>query len=199
VGPGTFALAALIGGRLQPGYRRRDEPISALAAHGSQVAGVMVPGFLGLALGSFGLARALRNTDVAPRPVPALVALAGLTTAAAGLARNSDPSCPTRYLGDEDVQLTDDIHANVSAATFALWITIPLVAARRAHDAPVAYRRLARILGWSTFVLLIGGGSLARREDQTGSGIAQRLMLASAFAWFPLAGFTATPSSNLRQ
>ncbi len=58
-GPGAFTLAAAVGSRLEPGYRSRDEPISALAAHGTQSAAVMVPGFLGLALGSIGLARAL--------------------------------------------------------------------------------------------------------------------------------------------
>ena len=32
VGPGVFALASEVGARIEPGYRRRDEPISALAA-----------------------------------------------------------------------------------------------------------------------------------------------------------------------
>jgi hypothetical protein len=122
--------------------------------------------------------------------VPTLLALAGLTTAGAGLARCSDRSCPTRYLGDAQMQLTDDIHANVSGVTFALWIAIPLVAARRATGAPMVYRRTCLVLGWSTLALLLGGGSMARREDQTGSGVAQRAMLASAFAWFLLAGFS---------
>ena len=40
--------------------RPRDEPISALAAFGSQAASVMVPGFFALSLGTVGFARALR-------------------------------------------------------------------------------------------------------------------------------------------
>jgi hypothetical protein len=189
-GPGAFALAAAVGARMEPGYAPRDEPISALAAHGTRSARVMVPGFLGLAVGSIGLAGALRGSDVAPTPVPAMLALAGLATAGAGLARCSDRSCPTRYLGDTEVELTDDIHANVSAVVFGLWIALPLVAARRSVHAPAGYRRASRMLGWSTLVTLIAGGSLARREDERWSGTAQRVTLACAFAWYLLAGFS---------
>src|SRR3954470_14637723 len=111
VGPGAFATAAFVGGRMEPGYRARDEPISALAAHGTRSAPVMVPGFLGLGAGTVALARALRGTALAPAPVPALLGLAGVTVAGAGLARCSDRTCPTRMLGDADVQATDDLHA----------------------------------------------------------------------------------------
>lgn len=191
-GPGAFALAAVVGGRIEPGYVRRDEPISALAARGSRAAFVMVPGFLGLAAGSIALARDLRGAKVAPKPVPALLALVGLTTAGAGLARCSDRSCPTRFLGDQNVTLSDDLHAYFSAATFALWISIPLVAAARASDAPPGYRRWSRRLGMSTLVGLVGGGMLARKPESTWSGTAQRAMLTSALAWYPLAGFSSS-------
>jgi hypothetical protein len=191
-GPGVFALAAVVGARIEPGYTRRDEPISALAAHGSRAAFVMVPGFLGLAVGSVGLARELRGTRVAPSPVPALLALVGLTTAGAGLARCSDRSCPTRFLGDQNVTLSDDLHAWFSAATFALWITIPLVAAARASDAPPGYRRWSKRLGIATLVGLVGGGLLARKPGSTWGGTAQRVMLTSALAWYPLAGFNSS-------
>jgi hypothetical protein len=186
VGPGAFALAAAAGRRLVPGYSPRDEPISALAACGSPAARVMVPGFLGLAAGSVALARSVRGLSAAPPPVPALLATAGVTVAGAGLARCSNRSCPTRMLGDTDVMLTDDLHAAFSAATFALWVTIPLVAAARAHGAPPAYRRASRVLGLSTLALLVGGGLLARRPSQRGSGTGQRLMLTAALAWYPL-------------
>jgi hypothetical protein len=186
-GPGAFAFAAAAGSRLEPGYRTRDEPISALAAHGTQSAAVMVPGFLGLALGSLGLARTLHGSTRAPAPVPALLALAGVVTAGAGLARCSDRSCPTRMLGDENVQRTDDLHAAFSAATFALWIATPLVAAARARGASTGYRRLSAALGVTTLVTLVGGGMRARDPDATWGGVAQRAMVASALAWFPLA------------
>jgi hypothetical protein len=186
-GPGAFALAAFVGGRTEPGYRPRDEPISALAAHGTTSAPIMVPGFLGLAAGQLALARALRGTTTAPKPLPALIALAGLTTAGAGLARNSDRTCPTRMLGDTDVQPTDDAHAAFSFATFSLWIALPFVAAARARQASPSYRRRCRQLGILTAASLIGGGLLARRDSDEWSGTAQRVFLASAFAWFPLA------------
>lgn len=187
LGPGAFALAAATGRRLVPGYSPRDEPISALAACGSSAARVMVPGFLGLAAGSVALSRSVRATSAAPPPVPALLATAGLTVAGAGLARCSDSSCPTRMFGDAEVRLTDDLHAAFSVATFTLWITIPLVASARAHDAPPGYRRTSRVLGLTTLALFLGGGALARRPSQRWSGTAQRLMLASALAWYPVA------------
>jgi Protein of unknown function (DUF998) len=190
VGPGAFASAAMLGGRIQPGYRRRDEPISALAARGSRAARVMVPGFLGLAAGSIGLANELRGSAAAPSPVPALLAVAGLTTAGAGLARCSDPSCPTRFLGDHDVKPCDDLHVAFSAATFGLWIAIPLVAARRAQGAGPRYRQWSRRLGLATLAGLVGGGMLARRPSQSWSGAAQRITLTSALAWYPLAALT---------
>jgi hypothetical protein len=193
-GPGAFGLAARLGGRIEPGYSRRDEPISALAAKGSRAARVMIPGFLGLAAGSVGLAKELRGSAVAPNPVPALLALAGLTTAGAGLARCSDRSCPTRLLGDHNVTRSDDLHAGFSAATFARWIAIPLVAARRAGDAGPRYRRWCRRLGGATLIGLVGGGMLARRPSQSWSGAAQRVMLTSALSWYLWAGIMASIS-----
>lgn len=190
-GPGSFVLAERLGSRIEPGYRPRDEPISALAAQGSAAARVMIPGFLGLALGSIALAKELRSSAVAPTPVPALLVLAGLTTAGAGLARCSDRTCPTRLLGDDHVMLADDLHAAFSGASFGLWIVIPLVATRRAQDAGLRYRRRCGGLGGATLVGFLGSGMLARRTSRAWSGAAQRVMLASALSWYPLAGLTA--------
>jgi len=186
-GPGAFATAAFVGGRMEPGYRARDEPISALAARGSRAAPVMVSGFLGLAVSTVALARELRGTTLAPDPVGPLLSLAGLSVAGAGLARCSDRSCPTRLLGDDGVTLTDDLHAMFSMATFALWISVPLVAARRARSASPRARRGSRALGLTTLAALVGGGRLAQRPSGRGSGTAQRVMLASALTWYPLA------------
>jgi hypothetical protein len=186
-GPGAFALAALVGGRRVDGYRPIDEPISALAAHGSRAGLVMVSGFVGLGAGTVALARELAGTPGAPTPVPALLTLAGVTTAAAGLARCSDRTCPTRGLGNGTVTRTDDLHALFSAATFALWIATPLIAARRAVDASARYRHSSRRIGRSTIAFFVVGGLLARRPGQRGSGGAQRLFVASALSWFPLA------------
>ena len=190
--PGCFALAARVGARRVSGYSRRDEPVSALAAQGSPAAGVMVPGFLGLAAGTLGLAHSLRGSAVAPAPVPALLVAAGLTTAGAGLARCSDRTCPARFLGDEGATRSDDLHGLFSVATFVLWIVTPLVAARRAEGADDRYRRRSRRLGTSTAAVFLAGGLLARRPSKRWTGAAQRLMLASALAWFPVTGLAAT-------
>jgi hypothetical protein len=186
LGPGSFALAAYVGRRREPGYDPRAEPISALAAHGTQSAAVMVPGFLGLAAGTVALARSLRGTPVAPAPVPELLALAGITVGGAGLARCSDRSCPTRMLGDEVVERTDDLHAVFSAATFALWAAIPFVAAARAKGAPSAFRRGSRAAGAATIAAIVVSGRMAQ-GDSRWSGTGQRAFLACALAWYPLA------------
>jgi hypothetical protein len=39
----------------------------------------------------------------------------------------------------------------------------------------------------TTLVTLVGGGMRARDPDATWGGVAQRAMVASALAWFPLA------------
>jgi hypothetical protein len=114
------------------------------------------------------------------------VTVAGLTTIGAGLARCSDPSCPTRGLRNGAPQPTDDAHALVSAATFGLWIAAPLVAARQAREASAGYRRASAALGLGGLAILVGGGQLARTESQRGSGWAQRAMLACLLAWQPL-------------
>jgi hypothetical protein len=187
-GPAAFASAAAAGSRMFPGYSRRDEPISALAAQGSPAAGVMVPGFLALAIGTVALADELRGSPAAPPPVSALLALCGLSLAGAGLARCSDPTCPTRGLPNaEAVQPVDDAHVAFATVTFGLWIAIPIVAAARAGATSRRYRRGSRGLGLATLAGLVGGGMLARRPDSFGSGAAQRATLATAFAWYVLA------------
>jgi len=191
VGPGAFAAATVVGGRMEPYYRHRDEAISALAAHGTRSAPVMVPGFFALAFGTLGLARALRGSAVAPAPVPAMLTIAGLGVAGAGVARNSDRSCPTRALGDKDVKLTDDLHAAFATVCFGMWIATPLVAARRAHRASPSYRRWSRVLGLAQPVAMVANGLLAKRPAERGSGTAQRANLAAAFAWYLLAGAAA--------
>lgn len=191
-GPVVFAVAEAIASRIEPGYQRSDEPVSALAAQGSPAARVMVPGFLGLAAGSLALAHALRGSSVAPDPVPDLLVVAGLATAGAGLARCSDRSCPTRLLGDDGVTRSDDVHAALSGMTFALWIAIPLTAAARAHDAGPGYRRTCCALGALTLAGLVGGGLLARSGSERWAGAAQRAMLVTALAWFPVAGLAAS-------
>jgi len=195
-GPGAFALAAHLGGRFEPGYRGRDEPISALAAKGASAAPVMIPGFLALSASSYGLGRELRGTRVAPRPIPELLTLAAITTAGAGLFRCSDRTCPTRFLGDHNVTLSDDLHAGFSGVSFALWTAIPAVAALRAVAAGPHYRMRCVQLASVTLAAFLGGGLLARAPSRHWSGAAQRVMLASALSWYPLAALTTCTESG---
>jgi hypothetical protein len=94
-------------------------------------------------------------------------------------------------MGDENATVADDLHAVLSMATFTLWTAIPLLAAQRARLADDRYRRWSRRLGIFTFGTLLIGGVLVRRPSKRWSGALQRVMLASALAWYPLAGMTA--------
>jgi hypothetical protein len=190
-GPAAFASASIVAGRRTPGYSARDEPISALAAQGTPAAPVMVGGFLGLAAGTAALAASLRGTRAAPKPIPTLLAATSVTAAAAGLARCSDRSCPTRFLGDDGATLIDEVHGAVSFITFLLWITMPFVASTHAQDASPRYRRISRAIGVAAFGTFIGGGLLARRPDGHWSGVGQRVFLATVLAWYPLAAIEA--------
>ena len=148
----------------------------------------MVPGFFALGAGSIALARDLRGSDVAPAPIPAMLALAGLGTAGAGVARCSDRSCPSRLLGDLRYTRSDDAHVGFGAIAFSMWVAMPLVAARRARDADRTYRRWSRRLGLAGLVALVVDGLLARGHAERWSGVAQRVVLACAFGWYGLAG-----------
>jgi hypothetical protein len=181
VGSGAFNTAMTVAARRTPGYVVRDQPISSLAAHGSPAAPVMISGFLGLAAGQLGLAAALRDSPVTPEPLPTMLMLTGLTTAAGGLARNSHPDCPTPGLDQGIPETTDYLHMAFSGATFALWMAAPFVAATRSPDA--AFRRRSAVIGVTTVALFGVLGARARRPDQPGGGWAQRAFVASALSW----------------
>lgn len=125
-----------------------------------------------------------------------MLTLAGVTVAGAGLARCSDKTCPTRFLGDANVTPSDDLHAVFSMATFALWIAIPLVAARRAVDAGSTYRRRSKRLGLATLFAALLMGLSARPQSSRWSGALQRVMIASALAWYPVAASAASNSTQ---
>ena len=190
-GPVAFGAASVVAGRRTPGYSARDEPISALAAQRSATGPLMVSGFLALAAGQAALARSLRGSDAAPAPIPTLVAAAGATTAAAGLARVSARHCPSRFFGDDDATWVDEAHSVVSLVTFLLWMTTPFVASTHAQQASRRYRQVSRAIGVAAFAAFIGGGLLARRPEGRWSGVGQRAFLLTVFAWHPLAAIEA--------
>jgi hypothetical protein len=185
LGPAAFGAAAIAGARRLPGYRHRDEPISAIAAKNSAASPVMVAGFLGLGLGTFLLGNQLRGTRL-PKSLPTAMRIAGVTTALAGIARNSDRSCPIRSLGDENATISDDLHGVFSAVTFALWISMPLAVAIRGKRLRSEDRRRSALLGATTLGAFVGTGVLASRRAENWGGAAQRATVASALAWFPV-------------
>jgi hypothetical protein len=185
-GPVAFGAASVVVGRRTPGYRPRDEPISALAAKDVAAAPLMIGGFLALAAGQAALARDLRGTRAAPAPIPTLVASAAATTAVAGLARHSAQRCPSRTFGDRDSTWSDELHVASSFVTFMLWLTTPFVAFTHAGTASPRYRWASLAIGVVSAAVLVAGGALARKRAPW-AGVGQRLVLALFFSWFPLA------------
>ena len=82
---------------------------------------------------------------------------------------------------------------------FALWTAVPFVAAMRAHTAAPARRGVSALLGVSTLATDDRGGRMARRPSASGSGTAQRAMLVSAFAWYPLAMLAVDAAGSARR
>lgn len=185
-GPVAFGAASVVAGRRTPGYRPRDEPISALAAKDVAAAPLMVGGFLALAAGQALLARDLRGSRAAPAPIPTLVAAAAGGTAVAGLARHSAQRCPSRTFGDKDSTWSDELHVASSFVTFLLWLTTPFVAFTHAGDASSRYRRASLAIGVTASIVMVGGGALARKRAPW-AGVGQRVLLALFWSWYPLA------------
>jgi hypothetical protein len=190
VGPAAFTTAAVFSGRRVSGYSHRDEPVSALAAKKSDAAPVMVMGFLGLAAGSFALGRRLRGTRL-PNGISKMLRFSAVTTALAGLAQCSDRSCPSRFLGDTSATHSDELHGIFSMATFVSWIAMPLLAATRGTNLQRKDRVGSLAVGLTAFAGWLGTGLLVRRRAPTWTGAAQRVMVASALVWYPLAAVAA--------
>ena len=185
-GPLAFAAATAAGARRMPAYRSRDEAISALACRGSPGASVMVAGFLALGLGTLDLARSIPTPERTSPAVRCMLAVAGVTTIGAGLARCSSRSCPSRLLGDAGATMSDELHGVFSMATFLLWIAAPAVSARAASSVDKTYASRARVLAGATFAAWVTTGVLVSRRSERWGGLAQRAMAAFALAWFPL-------------
>jgi hypothetical protein len=182
-----------VSARRVPGYSHRDEPISALAAQGMPSAAVMVPGFLGLAAGTFMLGRSLHGTR-APSSVAWGLQAAGIATAVAGLGRCSDRSCPTRGMNAsaDDVTISDDVHAISSGVVFGLWTLLPLVAAAGGTEMELRDRLLAAAFGAGATATAFWNFSLFKRNSPKWGGVSQRATLAFAFGFYPAVAIAAT-------
>jgi hypothetical protein len=190
-GPTAFGLASVLGARRVRGYRHRDEPMSALAAQRCAGSPFMIPGFLALGGSTWSLARALDGTSLPPS-VPRMMRLAGVSTVLAGLARQSDRSCPVRFMGDDNVKLTDDLHVLFSVPVFTLWIAMPFVTAARGRGLRPVDRRRSLALGLAALAGQMWTSALIRKQSETWGGAAQRFTVASALAWYPVAAIAAS-------
>jgi hypothetical protein len=190
VGPASFAAAAIVGARKVPGYRHRDEPMSALAARGTASSPIMVSGFLALAASTWALASTLEDSRV-PRPIRRWLQVTGAGIALAGLARQSDRSCPVRFLGDDHVTVSDDLHVLFSGVVFGSWIAMPFVASGFGQGLRPVDRRRSFAAG---LVALSGWGwmsTLMQRDVEKWGGVAQRVTVAGALAWYPVIALAA--------
>ncbi len=191
VAPSSFGLAAFFAARRVPGYRHRDEPMSALAAKHCQGAPIMVPGFLALGASTWALAGALDDTRLPP-PIPSMMRTTAAAIVGAGLARQSDRSCPVRFMGHENVTLSDDLHVLISMVAFGSWILMPFVAAARGRALHPSERRASLALGAVTLGGWVWMSALFTRGSETWGGVAQRVTVGAALGWYSVAAIAAS-------
>jgi hypothetical protein len=188
--PIAFFGASIIGGRRVRDYRHRDEPMSALAASGCEGAPAMVPGFIALAASTWVLGGALSGSRL-PKSIGPWMRVTGAGILVAGLARQSDRSCPVRFNGDENVTISDDLHVLSAMVVFGSWIAMPLFVAARGRELPSRQRRASLALGLAALAGQTGTGALMSRNAEKWGGVAQRVSVASALAWYSVAALSA--------
>ncbi len=172
-GPAAFSAAAVLAGRVQPGYSHVGHHISGLAAARQRSALVMVPGFVALATAS----------AVMPVRDPAaarLTRIAGAGVLAAGLIPASQPRCPQPGI-DPEATTSDIGHGIASVAAFVAWTAIPYVAS--SSLGPAWYLRLNRTLRLTTTGGLVAAAGTTRFDSPV-KGLAQRAFLGSVFTWY---------------
>jgi hypothetical protein len=188
--PLAFFGASVIGGRRVRDYRHRDEPMSALAAKNCEGAPAMVPGFVALAASTWMLGGAVRGSRL-PQSISPWLRVTGASILVAGLARQSDRSCPVRFNGDENVTVSDDLHILSAMVVFGSWIAMPLFTAARGRELRSGQRRASLALGLGALAGWTGMSVLASRNAEQWGGVAQRVSVASALAWYPVAALSA--------
>jgi hypothetical membrane protein len=193
VGPVVFTVASLVAGSVQDVYSLRREDISALAAIDAQHAWIMIVGIvaLGVSLVALGLGLVGAIDDGRSATVGSiLLILAGLSFAAAGVARNDCSSeleaCKKRVTSG-NVSWHHSVHDVVGIAAFLFLVLAPLVLARafRADSRWRDLRRYSLTSGAlaSALVLVLGA------EVFDGwNGLVQRVLIAVLLLWMVVLG-----------
>jgi hypothetical membrane protein len=191
-GPLLFTAAWLIAWPAQEEYSPRHEDVSALAAVDAQRSWIMVLGFLALGFGTVALALALLDAVRGGRSArvgAALLALAGLGSVVAGLARNdcSSELAACRALPAGELSWHHHVHDLVSALSFVSLAVAQLMLARSfgGDDFWRDLRSYSVVSGLATLLLLILYGT---RVFGDWEGLVQRIFLAVPFAWIVVVG-----------
>lgn len=191
VGVGSFYLASLVTGTLNPGYSHTREAVSALAATDSRYAWIMIAGFMVCAVGlaSTGTALWRRFPGGGPgRAAAVLVTLGFPMMVAAGLARQDCserlPSC-VDYGDGAGASTHFWVHQYVSMLGFVLLtVALFLLARGLRRDAGLSYlatpTRFAGIFSVLVIVTMIVD---EMKAIDAYAGFAQRVFVAVLFGW----------------
>jgi hypothetical membrane protein len=188
-----FTVAWLIAWWVQDVYSPRREDISALAALDAQHPWIMIGGIIALGLGLVALGVGLGSAIDDGRSATvgsALLVLAGLSFAVAGLARNDCSSaleaCKER-VDAGDVSWHHMVHDVVGIGVFLVLVVAPLLFARafRADGRWSDLRRYSLATGWLTLALVVVFGA---EVFKGWNGLVQRVLLALPLAWIIVLG-----------
>lgn len=194
LGPLVFTLAWIISTLFQSNYSTRHEEISGLAADTSDNAWIMVAGFVvmgicTLGLG-YGLRRVLGGASRWQRVGPVLVITAGVGIFFAGVFRNDCSGltevCQARIEAG-DVSGQHMLHDLAGIIAFLSFIFAPFFTGWRLRKLP-DWRDLSLASMFLTPLLLVLLVLFVGEIVSGWSGVVQRLLVTTAFAWIAIMG-----------
>ena len=186
LGPLLFATLVAVLGALRPGYSHVAQFISELGASGTQyAAGMNYAGFVpaGLLLAALGVSlfRALRRSALAIAGA-ALVTLFGVLIASSGIV-SCDPGCPQ---GSGSAENT--VHNSIAPVLFIALIVAPALLGQYFRGVP-ALRALSLYSFLTSVAALVFFAAMVHSlETRELTGLWQRLLLATQFAWCAVVG-----------
>jgi hypothetical protein len=180
VGPAVFTAAWLVNGRRQVAYPIADEHISGLAALDADHPRSMITGFVVLRAATTLFATELTRVLGGRRRAgwgPALLALGGVASVAAGLLRRdtvllNPPGRPDDYRQSWH----NDSHDVAAGVIYATSVAAPLLLARRFRRDPQWTELVSGALASSAASLVLMT-IFATDVDRHGNGIVQRVMV----------------------